>query len=150
MWKQAQYLQMKENSVLSLQKHRSQGVRTKKKKRIKELGPDRPYFVCLCPLPPLIFFSTSRHCIWLLYTFYIVFIVWISYCETDLPVKKFNHWLFNVYICFFVPTTKLVFNKPENFVLILVGKNNKIIVIRLWSFLKKNCNIIFLPYRTHL
>ncbi len=43
MWKQAQYLQMKDNSVLSLQKYPSQGVRMKKKK-IKELGPDRPYF----------------------------------------------------------------------------------------------------------
>ncbi len=32
MWKQAQYLQMKDNSVLSLQKYRSQGVRMKKKK----------------------------------------------------------------------------------------------------------------------
>ncbi len=41
MWKQAQYLQMKENSVLSLQKYPSQGVRMKKE---KELGPDRPYF----------------------------------------------------------------------------------------------------------
>ncbi len=59
MWKQAQYLQMKDNSVLSLHKYPSQGVRMKKKK-IKELGPDRPYFQFVCA-PPQKKFSTSRN-----------------------------------------------------------------------------------------
>ncbi len=59
MWKQAQYLQIKEHSVLSLHKYASQGVRMKKKKRIKELGPDRPTFSLFAH--PSKFFSTSRH-----------------------------------------------------------------------------------------
>ncbi len=44
MWKQAQYLEMKENSVLSLQKYSFTRRSDEEKKRIKELGPYRPYF----------------------------------------------------------------------------------------------------------
>ncbi len=43
MWKQAPYLEMKENSVLSLQKYPFTRRSDEEKKRIKELGPDRPY-----------------------------------------------------------------------------------------------------------
>ncbi len=49
---------------LSLQKYPSQGVRMKKKKkRIEELGPDRPYFQFVCIPPPKKYFSTSRRCL---------------------------------------------------------------------------------------
>ncbi len=58
MWKQAQYLQMKDNSVLSLQKYRSQGVRMKKKK-IKELGTDCTYFQFVSAPPPNIFLAPA-------------------------------------------------------------------------------------------
>ncbi len=51
MWKQAQYLQMKENSVLSLQKIPFTRRSDEEKKRIKELGPDRPYFQFVCAPP---------------------------------------------------------------------------------------------------
>ncbi len=51
MWKQAQYLQMKENSVLSLQKYPFTRRSDEEKKRIKELGPDRPYFQFVCAPP---------------------------------------------------------------------------------------------------
>ncbi len=60
MWKQAQYLQMKENSVLSLQKYPFTRRSDEEEKRIKELGPDRPYFQFVCA-PPKKLFSTSRH-----------------------------------------------------------------------------------------
>ncbi len=60
MWKQAQYLQMKEHSVLSLQKYSFTRRSDEKKKKIKELGPDRPYFQFVCA-PPKKMFSTSRH-----------------------------------------------------------------------------------------
>ncbi len=52
MWKQAQYLQMKEHSVLSLQKYPFTRRSDEEKKIIKELGPDRPYFQFVCPPPP--------------------------------------------------------------------------------------------------
>ncbi len=51
MWKQAQYLEMKENLVLSLQKYPFTRRSDEEKKRIKELGPDRPYFQFVCALP---------------------------------------------------------------------------------------------------
>ncbi len=60
MWKQAQYLEMKENLVLSLQKYPfTRRSDKKKKKRIKELGPDHPYFQFVCAPPN--FFCTIRH-----------------------------------------------------------------------------------------
>ncbi len=61
MWKQAQYLQMKEHSVLSLQKYPSQGVRMKKKKRSRSLEQIAHTFSLFAPPPPKKMFSTSRH-----------------------------------------------------------------------------------------
>ncbi len=52
MWKQAQYLQMKEHSVLSLHKYPSQGVRMKKKKDQEAWTGSPVLSVCLRPPPP--------------------------------------------------------------------------------------------------
>ncbi len=57
MWKQAQYLEMKENLVLSLQKYPFTRRSDEEKKRIKELGPDRPYFQFVCT--PQIFLAPA-------------------------------------------------------------------------------------------
>ncbi len=55
---EAQYLEMKENLVLSLQKYPFTSRSDEEKKRIKELGPDRPYFQFVCA-PPKNFFAQA-------------------------------------------------------------------------------------------
>ncbi len=59
MWKQAQYLQMKENSVISLQKYPSQGVRMKKKKGSMSLDQIACTFSLFAPPPPTFFLAPA-------------------------------------------------------------------------------------------